>query len=298
MSKSASHKTDAKAIPSIADQLRPLFDPAFYRVEYPDLAGTRLDPLEHYALYGLREGRNPNPFFDSAWYRAHNPDVAKSGVDPLLHYLKIGAAELRNPHPRFDAAFYVERHPGAAANPLVFHMLAGRARGFATEPAFDVDDLPACPRPPAFLSLRRGGGCRDPLLPGVGGDAALPRLRAGRPGPADGAGHRHRRCLARARPVGLARHARRGRARGPAAQSAQSRLRRLGQPGHGGGGAGGRRVAQCRHRGADRLARAPRRARLRRAPHRLGLALVQQRHDLQLSRPSSAARPRSGSMWA
>jgi GT2 family glycosyltransferase len=136
----------------IAEQLRPLFDPAFYLAEYPDLANTRLDPLEHYALYGLNDGRNPNPFFDGAWYRARNPDVAASGIDPLLHYLSTGAAELRNPHPRFDAAFYVEQHPRAAANPLVFHMLIGRGLGFATEPAFDEavflptrQPSPSCP---------------------------------------------------------------------------------------------------------------------------------------------------------
>ncbi|MBV9117617.1 MAG: glycosyltransferase, partial [Acetobacteraceae bacterium] len=136
----------------LASQLRPILDPAFYAKEYPDLASTGLAPLEHYALHGLNEGRNPNPFFDGAWYREHNPDVAASGVDPLLHYLSTGAAELRNPHPRFDAAFYAEHHPQAAANPLVFHMLVGRGLGFATEPAFDEaaflpsrEPVPSCP---------------------------------------------------------------------------------------------------------------------------------------------------------
>ncbi len=132
----------------IAEQLRPLFDPAFYAARYPDVAEA--DALEHYIRHGLSEGRNPNPFFDGAWYRAHNPDVAVSGMDPLLHYLRSGAAELRNPHPAFDAPFYADQHPEAAANPLVFHMLVGRAQGFATEPAFDPGlFLPAPGIPPA-----------------------------------------------------------------------------------------------------------------------------------------------------
>ncbi len=148
----SARKSRKPASPPIAQQLRPLFDAAFYLAKYPDLAAMRLDPLDHYVHYGLAEGRDPNPFFDGAWYRAHYPDVAKSGIHPLLHYLSIGATEQRNPHPRFDAGFYVEQHPEAATNPLVFHMLAGRARGFATEPPFDIaaflparSSLPVCP---------------------------------------------------------------------------------------------------------------------------------------------------------
>ncbi|HEY5301086.1 MAG TPA: glycosyltransferase, partial [Acetobacteraceae bacterium] len=134
----------------LADQLRPLFDAAFYLAKYPDLTAARVEPLDHYTHVGLQEGRDPNPFFDSTWYRDHNPDVAASDMDPLLHYLTAGAAELRNPHPHFDAPFYVEHHPQAAANPLMFHMLTGRARGFPTEPAFDAAAfLPSDARAPA-----------------------------------------------------------------------------------------------------------------------------------------------------
>ncbi|HET6183054.1 MAG TPA: glycosyltransferase [Acetobacteraceae bacterium] len=120
------------------DHIRLLFDRDFYLARYNDIAALELEPLKHYILYGLHEGRDPNPFFDGAWYREQNPDVAASGIHPLLHYLRVGGAELRNPHPRFDAAFYVEQHPEAALNPLLFHMLLGRARGFATEPPFDA----------------------------------------------------------------------------------------------------------------------------------------------------------------
>ena len=60
--------------------------------------------------------------------------------NPLLHYLQMGAAELRNPHPRFDAAYYVGEHPEAAANPLLYHLLLGVARGWLTEKPVDIDE--------------------------------------------------------------------------------------------------------------------------------------------------------------
>jgi len=38
-------KSPKPAASPIASQLRPIFDPAFYVREYPDLASTGLDPL-------------------------------------------------------------------------------------------------------------------------------------------------------------------------------------------------------------------------------------------------------------
>ena len=52
----------------------------------------------------------------------------------------MGAAELRNPHPRFDAAYYVDQHPEAAANPLLYHLLFGVARGWLTEKPIAIRD--------------------------------------------------------------------------------------------------------------------------------------------------------------
>ena len=36
---------------------------------------TGVNPLAHYLLFGVSEGRNPNPFFDSKYYLEKNPDV-------------------------------------------------------------------------------------------------------------------------------------------------------------------------------------------------------------------------------
>ena len=132
-----------------AKNLRILLDPAWYQDRYPDVSASGMDPLQHYLQFGAVEGRDPNCYFDGAWYREHYPDVARSSINPLLHYMQHGARELRRPHPRFDASWYAEQHLEAAANPLVYHMLFGRQRGWPTERPFRVADyLPSEDQPP------------------------------------------------------------------------------------------------------------------------------------------------------
>ena len=134
---------------ALARVLSGFFDAAWYASRYPDVVGAGLDPLRHFILHGAGERRDPNRWFDSAWYAEHYPDIGTTGVNPLLHYLQSGAAEPRNPHPRFDAAWYVGEHPEAAANPLLYHLRVGVARGWPTEKRIDIADyLPsALPRP-------------------------------------------------------------------------------------------------------------------------------------------------------
>jgi GT2 family glycosyltransferase/glycosyltransferase involved in cell wall biosynthesis len=131
------------------------FDPAWYAARYPDVVTAAIDPLIHFIRFGVAEKRDPNRFFDCAWYLDHYADVQACGVHPLLHYLAAGAAELRNPHPSFDAAYYVDEHPDAAANPLLYHIRVGHARGYATEKPLTIADyLPSdqpSPRPPGGL---------------------------------------------------------------------------------------------------------------------------------------------------
>ena len=118
----------------IEQLLNLVVDPVWYRARYPDVAASGLDAARHYLTAGLAEQRDPNRWFDGVWYLRQNPDAAASGANPLLHYLSIGAAEGRDPHPRFDTQWYLENHPGAAGNPLLFHLRAGAARGWMTEP--------------------------------------------------------------------------------------------------------------------------------------------------------------------
>src|SRR5690554_134417 len=52
------------------------FDPEWYVRVNPDVADSKLNPAEHYLLYGAAEGRQPGPLFDGNWYLQQYPDVA------------------------------------------------------------------------------------------------------------------------------------------------------------------------------------------------------------------------------
>lgn len=74
-----------------------MFDPAWYRTAYPDVAEAGVDPVRHYFEDGAREGRDPNPHFSTTAYVGRYEDVAASRMNPFLHYLLYGAREGRTP---------------------------------------------------------------------------------------------------------------------------------------------------------------------------------------------------------
>jgi len=73
-----------------------LFDPTWYLESNPDVKAARMDPLQHYLLFGGREGRAPSRAFDSKAYLSANGDVEAAGVNPLVHYLTHGRREGRS----------------------------------------------------------------------------------------------------------------------------------------------------------------------------------------------------------
>jgi SAM-dependent methyltransferase len=85
-----------------------LFDAAWYRAAYPDVAAAGIDPIEHYLHHGAYEGRNPGPGFDTIWYLSENYELRAAGVNPLLHYIEYGREAETTPLPlnegqRFEA---------------------------------------------------------------------------------------------------------------------------------------------------------------------------------------------------
>jgi glycosyltransferase involved in cell wall biosynthesis len=67
-----------------------LFDADFYRDEYPDVAAAGLDALEHYRIFGWREGRRPGPAFD-ATFVADGPISRRfPDIDPVLVWYLLG----------------------------------------------------------------------------------------------------------------------------------------------------------------------------------------------------------------
>ncbi len=117
----------------------PVLDPAWYLVQYPDVRS--MSPIQHYSLFGAREGRNPNPLFWTSWYLREYPDVAASGMNPLLHYLLHGVVEGRNPCPYFFTAWYMATYPQAAASgvhPLIHYLRFGIIEQTSPNPYFDA----------------------------------------------------------------------------------------------------------------------------------------------------------------
>jgi glycosyltransferase involved in cell wall biosynthesis len=91
----------------VCNGLRGAFDAAFYAERYPDMATGMVNPLEHYAFFGWKEGRDPCDWFSTRLYLAHHLDVTRKGVNPLLHYVLYGRQENRRIWPadfrgRFD----------------------------------------------------------------------------------------------------------------------------------------------------------------------------------------------------
>lgn len=102
-----------------------LFDAGYYLALNPDVKAAGVDPRQHYANFGWKEGRNPDAFFDTNYYFAQNPDVRAAQVDPLLHFKLFGWKEGRDPSLLFSSAKYLAANPDVAAagfNPLLHYM--------------------------------------------------------------------------------------------------------------------------------------------------------------------------------
>ena len=88
--------------------------------------------------------------FDPAWYRATYADVAASGIDPARHYLRHGGAENRDPGPDFDAPWYTAQHRDLAGlTPLEHFERHGRSANWPTRP--DPAETAPSPRNPQIL---------------------------------------------------------------------------------------------------------------------------------------------------
>ena len=119
-----------------------LFDGAAYLVAFPDVRASGLDPLDHFMLYGWREGRDPNPLFEVRWYLSNNPDVAAAGLNPCYIIWTPGRREGRSASPGFSARYYAERYADVASarTSLLAHYLAhGRTEGRSGAPSMAPD---------------------------------------------------------------------------------------------------------------------------------------------------------------
>jgi ADP-heptose:LPS heptosyltransferase len=75
-----------------------LLDAAWYVMRYPEVGKSGLTPLDHFLIYGAKQGKSPGPDFDTEWYLRAYPDVAQAvGLNPLVHYILHGRSEGRLP---------------------------------------------------------------------------------------------------------------------------------------------------------------------------------------------------------
>ena len=71
------------------------FDAQWYLENNPDVQKDGIDPLKHFSLHGLYEGRSPNSYFIPENYLVKNPDVKTAGMLAVEHYILFGIREGR-----------------------------------------------------------------------------------------------------------------------------------------------------------------------------------------------------------
>lgn len=109
-----------------------LVDDLFYNATFDDVYRARVDADDHYAIYGWREGRDPNSYFDTSEYLRIYTDVAAAGIDPLEHYHVYGWKEGRDPGGAFDTDAYLRAYQDVAAaglDPLAHYLEHGFFEG-------------------------------------------------------------------------------------------------------------------------------------------------------------------------
>lgn len=97
--------------------IEPYFDAEWYKNTFNVYD---IDPIEHFILYGSREGENPNPDFDIEWYLNEYNDIGESGLNPFVHYIQFGKVEGRfqnqNEMEKFALSQKIKKYFGNSSN--------------------------------------------------------------------------------------------------------------------------------------------------------------------------------------
>lgn len=83
-------------------EVHPLFDVQRYLSVRPDVAKSKMHPIEHYLFMGWQEKVKAFRLFDEEYYLGQCPGLIEAGFPPLVHYLRFGWREGVKPHRSFD----------------------------------------------------------------------------------------------------------------------------------------------------------------------------------------------------
>src|SRR4051812_10583766 len=98
----------------VMEALRPFFDERYYCARYSDIDTSAVDPLEHYVVFGWKEGRDPCSWFSTRTYLGKYADVAEGEVNPFLHYVMLGKEQGRLcSSTRYDGRVELRVQPGS-----------------------------------------------------------------------------------------------------------------------------------------------------------------------------------------
>ncbi|WP_193743587.1 glycosyltransferase [Tateyamaria sp. ANG-S1] len=134
----------------------PAFSSKFYKENYQDISSNDINPLLHYALFGMAEGRHATPpaaaatppsvaeqdlaavrdSFNAAWYRKIYK-IEGSDEEQLIHYMTNGWKEGHDPCPEFSTSHYLATYSDIAAggsNPFLHYVLFGKNEGRQSRP--------------------------------------------------------------------------------------------------------------------------------------------------------------------
>jgi len=134
----ATNQEGNRELELIEDSL--LFDEEFYLFINKDINASSVDPLEHFTVYGWKEGRNPNKYFSLAWYAKRYSIPTE--INPLLHYINTGCRQLLDTSKYFCTEKYFTTYKNQINEPnepLAYFLNVGRKMGH-TPFAVDFDN--------------------------------------------------------------------------------------------------------------------------------------------------------------
>ena len=104
-----------------------LFLKSWYKNCNTDINFENINPIQHFILYGVHEGRKPNPYFDPKWYVNKYKSSSASTIDTVLNYSQSEWRQ-NNPSPHFLNSYYLENNLDAKENnfePLYHYLQFG-----------------------------------------------------------------------------------------------------------------------------------------------------------------------------